>query len=108
MPPKARGDVAYQGAIHRTIPRKFTDVAVGASNGVSNLGNFSGQWIYLRALTSNVSLRLGTGNTMANVNEGYPILTTDPRPEEFFIDPGDDLVLNHIAAVAATLRIFHD
>ena len=30
------------------------------------------------------------------------------EPEEFFIDPGDDLVLNTIGAVAATLRIFYD
>lgn len=108
MPPKARTEIAYQGALHRTIPKKFVDVTIGATNGTYDLSALGGKWVYLRALTANVSIKLGASGSMANVNEGYPVLTTDPRPEEFFIDPGDEVTLNHIALSAATLRIFSD
>ena len=108
MPPKARTEAAYQGALHRTIPKKFADVAVTTANGVIDLTPYGGKWVYLRALTANVSIRLGTGNTLTLSTDGYPILVTDSRPEEFFIDPGDDLVLNTIGASAGTLRIFYD
>lgn len=106
--PKSQADLASLGAIHRTIPKRFTDVAVTASSGTQNLSAFAGQWIWLRAITGDVTIRLGTGNTIVNLGEGFVIGTADPGPQEFFVDPSDDLVLNHRASGAATLRIFHD
>jgi hypothetical protein len=105
---KDRGDVALVGAIHRTIPKKFTDVAVTAANGTQSLSGFSGQWIWLRAIGADVTIRLGTGNTIAAAGEGYVLGTADPAAQEFFVDPSDDVTLNHRASSAATLRILHD
>ena len=106
--PKDKGDVARLGAVHRTIPKNFTDVPVPASSGTRDMKPFSGQWIWLRAAGADVTIRLGAGNTIANLGEGFVIGTADPGPQEFYVDPSDDLVLNHRASGAATLRILHD
>lgn len=105
--PKNNRELAELGAVHRTIPRRFTDVAVTAANGTHDLKPFGGQWVYLRALTADVTIRLGAGNTIANAGEGFVLGTTDTL-QEFFVDGSDDLVLNHRSSGAATLRILHD
>lgn len=103
--PKNNREAAESGAVHRTIPKLVTDVAVTASSGVQDLKAFAGQWIYLRAIGGDITLRLGTA--IANAGEGLVIATTDGL-QEFFVDPGDTLALHHRAAGAATLRILSD
>lgn len=103
---KTRSDVAYAGAIHRTIPKKHTDISVTAANGTLDLRPFAGMWIWLRASGADVTLRLGS--SIANTGEGFVVGVDDAAPQEFYIDPDDDLVLNHRASGAATLRILHD
>lgn len=105
---KNQADLARLGAVHRTIPKNFTDVPVNASTGTRDLAPFSGKWIWLRAIGTDVTIRLGAGNTIANLGEGFVIGTADPAPQEFFVDPSDDLTLNHRASGAATLRILYD
>ena len=102
---KNNREAAESGAVHRTIPKRVTDVAVTASSGTQDLKQFSGQWIYLRALGADITLRLGTA--VANTGEGFVIGTTDGL-QEFFVDPGDDMMLHHRATGAATLRILSD
>jgi hypothetical protein len=99
---------ALNGAVHRTIPKRFTDVSVTSSNGTQSLATFAGQWIYMRAITADVTIRLGTGNTIANTGEGYVLGVNDTAIHEFFVDSGGELVLNHRAGSACTLRILHD
>lgn len=102
---KNKPETAYQGALHRTIPKKHTDVAVTTSNGTQSLSVFLGQWIWLRAISADVTLRLGS--SIANVGEGYVLGTADGQ-QEFYVDPDDDATLNHRAGGNATLRILHD
>ena len=107
MPPKERREIAESGALHRTIPKSHTDVSVGTSNGTYNLLPFANRWVYIRAITADVTIKLGSGNAIANTGEGFVLVAGDPA-QEFYVDGGDDLVLNHRAASTATLRILSD
>lgn len=103
---KNRGDLAQLGAVHRTIPKRFVDVAVTASNGARSLADFAGQWIWLKAIGNDVTIRLGN-DAIATAGEGLVLGTSDSY-QEFYVDPNDDLALAHRATAAATLRILYD
>lgn len=105
---KQNPELARTTGEHRTIPKKFTDVSVTAASGTLDLKPFAGQYVWLKALTLDVTIKLGAGNTIANAGEGLVLSASDTSYGEFFIDPTDDMTLNHRAAGAATLRILSD
>lgn len=104
---KAQPEVARTAGEHRTIPKKHTDVAVTTASGTTSLAAFAGQYVWLKAITSDVTIKLGPGNTIAAAGEGLVIATTDAY-WEFFVDPSDDFTLNHRSTATATLRILSD
>lgn len=105
---KNHRELAENAALHRTIPKKHADIPVTAANGQASLGAFTGQYIYLRAITLDVTIKLGSGNTIAAAGEGALIRVDATMDQEYFVDPSDDLVLNHRSTGAATLRVLHD
>ena len=101
--PGSTPELARLGAVHRTIPTTFTDVAVTTAHGTTSLAAFAGQWIYLRAVGDLEVLRRSASFA---AGEGYPILAAGPI-EEFYVDPNGVMTLGHRAGSATTLRIFH-
>ncbi|HEX5658089.1 MAG TPA: hypothetical protein VFX59_12880, partial [Polyangiales bacterium] len=68
---KDKPELARSAAVHRTIPRDFVDISVGTSNGVTDLGVYAGQYIFLKALTVDVNVLLG--KAIATQGAGFPI-----------------------------------
>lgn len=104
---KDRPENARMAALYRTIPKNFDDIPVGTTNGTADLTKYRGQYIYLKALTADVFVLLGT--SIASAGAGFPIGVNDGAPQEFLVESTDPTVtLNHRAASACTLRIFYD
>lgn len=106
--PKNDQDVygASKGAVFKTIPKNRTTVSVTTSKAEASLASYVGKWIWLRAITGDITLLLGTQAAMT-AGQGYVLKTTADHVD-FFVDPADTTVLSHIAGAAVTLEILHD
>lgn len=107
MPGQNKPELAYKGAIFKTIPSARATVAVTTSSQQTSLTAYGGKWVWLRALTADITILRGTHTLTAG--NGF-VLRVGADPIDFFIDPDDTdkLTLAHIAGANATLEILYD
>ena len=96
-------------ANYRTIPALTASISVTAVSSATpaSLAAYSGQYVWLRAVTADVTIALGSRTVVAGL--GLVIGTTDYT--EVYIDPGDAntvLGLSHISTTNATLVVLYD
>lgn len=103
-----RIDTARIAEVHRTIPRQIAEVAVTAAYANASLAAYAGQFIWLRAVGADITVRLGTVPGIV-AGKGLVLTSAEIKYEEVFVDPSDvDMVLSHISSGAATLQILYD
>ena len=97
-------------ALYRTIPALAATVAVTSTTSATpaSLASYYGQYVWLRAITGEITVALGSRAVVA----GRGLVIPTDSFVEVFIDAGDAntvLGLSHISAVAsATLVILYD
>ena len=108
-------EILITEALYKSIPNKYVDIDVGASEskvnlktlGGSNNIDVTGQFIRLRAQVGEITLLRGdhTGGSYA---AGDAIVLEASEEEEFYVDPAGETDLTLIADGASkTLRIFY-
>lgn len=100
--PKSKPEVAALGAVHKTIPTTRATASVSTSSATLDLTPYAGKWIWLRAITADVTILLA--GSVSAAGSGY-VLTTAAGHVDFYVDPDDSLTMAHIAGSAATLEI---
>lgn len=102
---ETREDLAKKSAILRTIPKNCTEVAVTTSSATASLAAYSGQTIWLRAVTAEITVLLAASVV---AGKGYGVSTS--AYTEFYVDPYETVttLAHRVASGTATLQILHD
>ena len=90
---------------YRTIPKNVATVAVTASSAsTGSVAAYLGQYVWLRAVTLDITIALGARTVVA----GQGLVIPTDQYVEVYVDPGDDTVLSHISTGNATLVVLYD
>lgn len=97
-------ELAAQGAVFKEIPEVRATVSVTTSSAVESLAPYVGKWVWLRAITADITLMRAASVTAGS---GY-VLQTTAGHVDFYIDPDGVLTLAHrCASGTATLEILY-
>lgn len=107
MAEKSNPELAKIGAVFKTIPNKRATVAVTGTSGTTSLAAYAGKWIWLRALTLDITILRGTYTLTANA--GMVLDSGSKQHVDYYVDPDDaEVTLSHISSGSATLEILYD
>jgi len=100
-------EIAYLGAIYRTLPNNHAVIAVTTSSGLESdaLLPYEGLWIWLTAVGGDITVKRGTHTVVASYGT---LLKDGGAPLEIFVAPGADHDLSHIATASCDLLIHYD
>lgn len=104
MPVQAKPELAAKGALFKEIPAVRATISVTASSQTGSLSTYQGKWIWLRAITADVTILRGTHTLVANAGYIIPAGTTHG---DFYVDPDGDLSLSYISSGTATLEVLY-
>jgi hypothetical protein len=101
---------AYNRGVQRTIPNGRDTVSVSAASQNGSLAKYAGKWVWLKALTLDVTIVRGTPanpNPLVTAGEGFVIAANDAYAE-FYVDPSSTTTYGYRSSGAATLVILYD
>lgn len=99
---------AVEAQALRTIPKARVPISVSVLAGSASLAAYKGKFVYLEAITLDVTIMRGSDEVALVAGEGVKVRKDATRYEEFFVDPNDpDMTLTHISTGAATLVIHY-
>lgn len=105
---KLRADLAYSQGVQRTIPTDYgTPISVSNVAATASLAAYKGKWIWIRARTLDVTVLRKPGAAVV-ANQGFVLKSSDDEFKEFWVDPGGEMALSHIASGSATIEILYD
>lgn len=103
---KSKPEIAAQGALFKEIPLTRATIAVTAVSGTASLATYAGKWIWLRAITADVTCLRGSQTVVAG--QGMVFVSTAGTPHaDFYVDPDGNLTLSHISTTNATLEVLY-
>lgn len=102
MGEKAKPELAALGALFKELPTQRATIAVTASSGTASLAAYAGKWIWLRAITADVTVLRGNQTVVAG--QGM-IFIAGATSTDFYVDPDGALTLSHVSTTNATLEV---
>lgn len=104
MSAQSKPELAAKGALFKEIPQLRATISVTASSQTGSLSAYAGKWIWLRAITADVTIMRSSTAVVANAGFVIPAGTTHG---DFYVDPDGDLNLSYISSTTATLEVLY-